>query len=35
MSKSIIELLAMPGLEDIDLNPSCLTKQFYRPADLS
>jgi prevent-host-death family protein len=32
---SIIDLLAMPGVEDIDFDPPRLDDGIYRPADLS
>lgn len=32
---SIIDLLAMPGIEDIEFEPPRLNRDFYRPADLS
>jgi len=34
-NQSIVDLLAMPGSDDIDFEPSCITKKLYRPADLS
>jgi prevent-host-death family protein len=33
--KSIVNLLAMPGVDEIDFAPSRLTGNLYRPADLS
>ncbi|MFN7095964.1 MAG: type II toxin-antitoxin system Phd/YefM family antitoxin [Gammaproteobacteria bacterium] len=33
--ESIIELLAMPDVADIDFEPPRLNKKLYRPADLS
>ncbi len=33
--KSIVELLAMPDVADIDFEPPRLGKEIYRPADLS
>ncbi len=33
--ESIVELLAMPDVADIDFDPPRLTKELYRPADLS
>lgn len=33
--ESIIDLLAMPGSEDIDFEPPVLHKKPHRPADLS
>lgn len=35
MKESIVELLAMPGVADIDFEPPRLDKELYRPADLS
>ncbi|MDO9012705.1 MAG: type II toxin-antitoxin system prevent-host-death family antitoxin [Gallionella sp.] len=32
---SIVELLAMPDVADIDFEPPRLSSDFYRPADLS
>ena len=32
---SIIDMLAMPGVEDIEFEPPRLSGDFYRPADLS
>ena len=32
---SIVELLAMPGADQIDFEPPRLSGQLYRPADLS
>ena len=32
---SIVELLAMPGVTDIDFEPPRLGDEVYRPADLS
>lgn len=32
---SIVELLAMPGVADIDFEPQRLKGDLYRPADLS
>ena len=32
---SIVELLAMPGVADIDFEPQRLSGDLYRPADLS
>jgi len=32
---SIVELLAMPDVADIDFEPPHLNKDLYRPADLS
>jgi prevent-host-death family protein len=34
-SKSIVELLAMPGVGDIDFEPPRLGGKFFRPADFS
>ncbi len=33
--KSILELLAMPDVADIEFEPSRLNKEMYRPADFS
>jgi prevent-host-death family protein len=33
--ESIVELLAMPGVADIDFEPPRLSGDLYRPADLS
>lgn len=33
--ESIVELLAMPDVTDIDFEPPRLNKGFYRPADFS
>ena len=33
--KSIVDLLAMPEVADIDFEPPRLTGDFYRPAELS
>lgn len=33
--KNIIELLAMPGISDINFEPPRLNNGFYRPEDLS
>lgn len=33
--KSIVELLAMPGVADIDFEPPRLSGGLYQPADLS
>ena len=33
--ESIVELLAMPDAADIDFEPPRLSKNLYRPADLS
>jgi len=32
---SIVDLLAMPGVADIDFEPPRLSGELYRPADLS
>lgn len=32
---NIIDLLGMPGIENIPFEPSSLGKKFYNPADLS
>ncbi|MGI9304128.1 MAG: type II toxin-antitoxin system Phd/YefM family antitoxin [Gammaproteobacteria bacterium] len=32
---SIVELLAMPGADQVDFEAPCLGGEFYRPADLS
>jgi prevent-host-death family protein len=32
---SIVEMLAMPGVEDIEFEPPRLSDDFYRPPDLS
>jgi prevent-host-death family protein len=32
---NIIEMLAMPGVEDIEFEPPRLSDDFYRPADFS
>lgn len=32
---SIVDLLAMPGIADIDFTPPQLADKLYRPADLS
>jgi hypothetical protein len=32
---SIVELLAMPGVADIDFEPPRLSGDLYRPADLA
>ncbi len=32
---SIVDMLAMPGVEDIEFEPPRLSGDFYRPADLS
>jgi len=34
-SKNILDLLAMPGMEDIDFDPPKLDDDFFRPADFS
>jgi len=33
--ESIVELLAMPDVADIDFEPPRLNKEFFRPADIS
>jgi prevent-host-death family protein len=33
--KSIVELLSMPGMEDIEFDPPKLEDDFFRPADFS
>ncbi len=33
--ESIVELLAMPDVADIDFEPPRLNRELYRPADLS
>ena len=33
--ESIVELLAMPNVADVDFDPPRLNKELYRPADLS
>lgn len=33
--QSIVELLAMPEVADIDFNPPRLTQALYRPAEIS
>jgi prevent-host-death family protein len=33
--KSIVELLSMPGMEDIEFDPPKLDDDFFRPADFS
>lgn len=33
--KSIVELLAMPDAADFEFDPPRLTKEFYRPVDLT
>ena len=32
---SIVDLLAMPGIEDIEFEPPRLNDDYFRPADLS
>ncbi len=32
---SIIDMLAMPGVEDIEFEPARLSGDFYRPTDLT
>jgi prevent-host-death family protein len=32
---NIVEMLAMPGVEDIEFEPPRLSDDFYRPPDLS
>lgn len=32
---NIVELLAVPGIADIDFSPACLSNNLYRPAELS
>ena len=33
--KSIVELLAMPGAEEVEFDPPRITSELHRPADLS
>jgi prevent-host-death family protein len=33
--KNIVELLSMPGMEDIEFDPPKLEDDFFRPADFS
>jgi prevent-host-death family protein len=33
--KNIVELLSMPGMEDIEFDPPKLDDDFFRPADFS
>ena len=33
--QSIVDLIAMPGVEEIDFEPARRTNPLYRPADLS
>lgn len=33
--KSIVELLSMPGMEDIEFDPPKLDDDFFRPVDFS
>jgi len=33
--KNIVELLSMPGMEDVEFDPPKLDDDFFRPADFS